>query len=1104
MSKKKKIYLSITFIYLVIYAVWRIFFTLPFRFGVISIILGIMLLICELTGIIESLGNISGVIRDYAPLRPQITPDMYPDIDVLIATHNEPVELLYKTVNGCIHMDYPDKKKVHIYICDDMNRAPMAELAQKMGVGYFTLTENKHAKAGNLNNAIFQTHSPIVVTLDADMIPMSYFLMDNVPYFYLPKMEQTEDGTWIMKQEASDEKIGFIQVPQSFYNADLFQYNLFVENKMPNEQDYFFRKVNVGRNRSNTPIYAGSNTLISREALEEVGGIVTGCITEDMATGIEIQKAGYTCYSVDDVSANGLSPFDVESLIKQRVRWGRGCIDLMRRNHFYIGSKGKGLSWRSKFSYWGSYSYWYSYLAKFLFIVIPVIAAITGIPIMTCALWQVLLIYIPMYILNSRSIRVISGGSRDDKWNNITMMVICPYLIFPMIKENLGFREKKFSVTKKDQNADIKTGNIQLAIPHIIILVLCVIAFFCTLYRIAHGEVIKYAIICFWIVRSMYDSVLSILFMVGRDNMRRDEHLHIEEKIRIFDGKRTLEAVTVDASENGFSIRQELPILIEPGVESDVFIETERYCANMKAILLKAERMRDYWKYSFRICEISDQDKQSYFQILYDRIPHLPQKIKRSMSYSDDLRINLRNRMKEAKAFRREYPRCTVERRCLAEKRFVTVKNFNYEFMLVQMEGEPLEQLTVEPVKGFKIEGILEKQIERPMEENAYLYRILNKDELAGDEKIPQILEELEKEHAHKVYVQRQKRREKAQRTDELNELDLLSGYITFALVFLLVMFPPTDVYAANPVSIQDTYEWNDSMELTSKEKQDGYEIEINNPSDEITGYAEFGLITGSAFQNGAKEFSFEIENGYSDVYMTIGLLSGDGKITWIDANSYLAFVQETDNQLLISENNNFLIPENTKGRIHVSFRFFDVPSQSCYGVVFGLVGLPSKSDIINVSDFKTYYSSEAIVPDFGDITFSGPMTVQIPLRGEMQYSFDFPDGWTIQEQYYENEWAIDANGILRVWQTVPVGSGQIVAHKNGWKMCANISFVTHPNEQFFGAHREEYVSKIDYDPDDAVPSRIVLLIRIVGIVIFLIGAVYYIRVRYNHKRRNR
>ena len=73
-------------------------------------------------------------------------------------------------------------------------------------------------------------------------------------------------------------------------------------------------------------IYGGSNTVITRRALEDVGGFYEKSITEDFATGILIQKKGYVCYALNEVLASGLSPTDLKSLISQRVRWARGCI----------------------------------------------------------------------------------------------------------------------------------------------------------------------------------------------------------------------------------------------------------------------------------------------------------------------------------------------------------------------------------------------------------------------------------------------------------------------------------------------------------------------------------------------------------------------------------------------------------------------------------------------------------------------------------------------------------------------------------------------------------------------------------------------------------
>ncbi len=273
----------------VIYILWRLFFTLPIHDGVIALIAGIALFSAEFISVLEAIIHYICMSKEKMPEFPVIDEADYPPVDVLIATHNEEADLLFKTVNGCKHMEYPDKSKVHIYLCDDNNRPEIAKLAHDMGVGYFGLSDNKLAKAGNLNHALSKTNSPLVVTFDADMIPRSNFLMETVPYFALPEMI-LDHGEWRKRIEEEidpDYKIGFVQTPQSFYNPDLFQFNFFAESNIPNEQDYFFKEVNVGRNSSNSVIYAGSNTVISRRALEEVGGIRTKTITEDFATGIE-------------------------------------------------------------------------------------------------------------------------------------------------------------------------------------------------------------------------------------------------------------------------------------------------------------------------------------------------------------------------------------------------------------------------------------------------------------------------------------------------------------------------------------------------------------------------------------------------------------------------------------------------------------------------------------------------------------------------------------------------------------------------------------------------------------------------------------------------
>ena len=186
--RKRKFWYILMLITAVVYMGWRLFFTLPLNAGVVSVVAGLALFISELLSYLEAIIHMRFMSMEESIPLPDVPPELYPEVDVLVATHSEETELLKKTLNGCRHMEYPDKSKVHIWLCDDTARPEMAALAKRLGVGYFGISGSKDAKAGNLNNALSQTHSPLVVTFDSDMIPRREFLMKTVPYFFLPKM----------------------------------------------------------------------------------------------------------------------------------------------------------------------------------------------------------------------------------------------------------------------------------------------------------------------------------------------------------------------------------------------------------------------------------------------------------------------------------------------------------------------------------------------------------------------------------------------------------------------------------------------------------------------------------------------------------------------------------------------------------------------------------------------------------------------------------------------------------------------------------------------------------------------------------------------------
>lgn len=740
-SLKNKITVFLAIVAVTIYFLWRIFFTIPFHYGIVSIIAGVMLLIAEMVAIIEAVELYRNSQKKVLPEKPTIPEEWYPEVDVFIATHNESRELLFKTINGCINMDYPDKNKIHIAICDDNNRPEIKELAEEMGVGYFGLVNNKHAKAGNLNNAISKTSAPLITTLDADMIPTHRFLMETVPYFFLPKLKKEEEKWVELSENEIDKnyKIGFIQTPQSFYNPDLFQFNLYSESRIPNEQDYFFREINVMRNSNNAPIYAGSNTVISREALEEVGGIATGTITEDFETGLSIQNKGYSTYAIPTVVAHGLSPDTITSLINQRERWGRGCVQSLKKMKIFTN---KSIRRSLKFSYISSLIYWWSFIRRFIYTISPILFVLFDIHIVESSFWQILCFWLPSYILYNKVINEISGDIRTNRWSNVMDTVIFPYMIMPILLETIGVSQKKFVVTRKDRIVSEEKANLNLAVPHMILTIASIIALFIMLRDLIINHTIQGTIIIYWLTVNLYNLIMSVFFMIGRTNYRESERYVAELQSEILVRGKKYGGVTRDISEGGLSIVLTKPYYIENDDKITIFVSNERYKASFIAKVTHVRNDINRWIYSFNIIELDFENRKQYFQLIYDRDHSLPKYIDNTISVFDDLYLNLQKRINPSEQSQRSFPRIKLNIVMNTKDGIsVFVKDFNYKFILLKSMNQ-YEKLSDELVLLFSsdIEIQCKKVKESLKNKDFYLYQVVNASEIYYEDEFQKLL----------------------------------------------------------------------------------------------------------------------------------------------------------------------------------------------------------------------------------------------------------------------------------------------------------------------------------------------------------------------------
>ncbi|MCQ2571245.1 MAG: cellulose synthase catalytic subunit [Candidatus Saccharibacteria bacterium] len=489
-SLPKILLFSLTLITTIVYIIYRLIFTIPFDLRLIDIVFGIIVVVIELIEIFEFCVYFENTLihKKSSPKTPKASEKDFPDVDVFIATFNEESELLEKTISACKNMKYPDAKKLHIYLCDDGNRKEIKQLAKKNKIEYITRDNNNFAKAGNYNNAIKKSGSPLIAVFDADMQPSKNFLMKTVPFF------------------VAEEKIGFVQTPQSFKNPDIFQARL--SKHLPFEQDYFYHYIQLARNNNNSTILCGTNCVISREALKSVGGFSTATIAEDIATGMLIESKGYRAIAISDVLAYGEATNNLNNFLKQRSRWGRGCIQTAKAYEMF---RLKGLSLRQKLDYFVAINYWCFGLRRMLYMILPLLFAFFGIIAIQGDLVVFLPIFLVQFVLRRFLIDTLEGSYSSSTWTKIFEIIQAPFMSLVVLKEIMGFSSKKFTVTPKGKSAKKGHADAILFIVHAILIAANITGIVLSIQRIQNENLAVFIIPLIWmVINAIYLSVALI------------------------------------------------------------------------------------------------------------------------------------------------------------------------------------------------------------------------------------------------------------------------------------------------------------------------------------------------------------------------------------------------------------------------------------------------------------------------------------------------------------------------------------------------------------------------------------------------------------------
>lgn len=236
-----------------------------------------------------------------------------PKVAIHVPAYNEPPQMLIETLDALTRLDYPDYE---VIVVDNNTQdpavwQPVERHCRKLGprFKFFHVAQLAGFKAGALNYALKQT-SPdvrIVAVIDSDYNVDPHWLRTLAPGFH-------------------DEKIAIVQAPQDYRDAEesAFKAMCYAEYRG------FFHIGMVVRNERNAIIQHGTMTLVSREALQRVGGWAEWCITEDAELGLRLFEHGYEAQYLPQTFGRGLMPETFTDYKKQRFRWAYGAVQILR------------------------------------------------------------------------------------------------------------------------------------------------------------------------------------------------------------------------------------------------------------------------------------------------------------------------------------------------------------------------------------------------------------------------------------------------------------------------------------------------------------------------------------------------------------------------------------------------------------------------------------------------------------------------------------------------------------------------------------------------------------------------------------------------------
>ena len=533
-------------------------------------------------------------------------PENWPAVDLLIPSYNEPLSVVRFTALAAMNIDWP-ADKLNVYILDDGKREEFRKFAEDAGIGYMTRDDNKHAKAGNINRALERLDAPFVAIFDSDHVPTRSFLQVTLGWFL------------------RDRKLGMLQTPHHFYSPDPFERNLGQFRVIPNEGELFYGIVQDGNDFWNATFFCGSCAVLRRTALDEIGGIAVETVTEDAHTSLRMQMNGWNTAYINIPQAAGLATERLSGHVKQRIRWARGMIQILRVDNPLFA---RGLSAAQRLCYFNAMTHFLYALPRLIFLTAPLIYLILGhtnVP----GYWAAILAYaFPHLVLSSLTNSRIQGQHRHSFWNEIYETVLAPYIFLPTMLALINPKLGSFNVTAKGGVVNRSFFDTRIAQPFLLMLLLNFAGILMSIPR--------YFLIPVWPLSTFYDGthpgtivmnliwtvfnvvILGVATAVAWESQQRRQTVRVAMNVPVdvvmADGT-VVQGVTADLSSGGTMVNIDRSFTALPGEVVSLVFPVLDGDASLPATIVSADGQSLRAQFE----PLSLQEEEALTMVLYSR-----------------------------------------------------------------------------------------------------------------------------------------------------------------------------------------------------------------------------------------------------------------------------------------------------------------------------------------------------------------------------------------------------------------------------------------------------------------------------------------------------